>query len=229
MTKLGGLFYPSETASGEPIPFENHFIPYIYLETYIEGIYKDILNGKSDMVIIDCGANIGCTTQYFRDFAKQIYSIEPSTEHFDALTKNKEFNNWDNVSIHKVALSGEDGERYLGLNEINHTMHSLMPQEGEEMAKRAGWTSGERVRTMTLDTFLKENNIEHVDFMKLDCEGVEDEILRHPTAKNALEKIDSILIEMHHANFPELVRYLQELGYSARKYQSSAKIVLFTK
>lgn len=228
-TELGGLFYPIKNADGTTIPFEKHFIPYIYKEIYLEGIYIDILNGKKDLVIMDVGANIGCTTQYFRDYAKKVYSIEPSTEHFAALSKNKEFNKWDNVVVSNVALSDNDGEQYLSLNDQNHTMHSLMPREGDENAKRAGWTTGEKVKTQTLATYMKENGIDEIDFMKLDCEGVEDEILRHPSFKEVAPKIKAILIELHHPTFPQLVEYLQSLGYSARRYPSSAVIVLLTR
>jgi FkbM family methyltransferase len=222
-TKLGGLFWPKIDM------WEKHFIPYIYKEIYLEGIYIDILRDRKDMVILDIGANIGCTVQYFRDYAKKVYAIEPSTEHFDALSKNREYNEWDNVEIFNLAMSGKDGEEYLSLNEANHTMHSLMPREGDSNAARAGWTSGERVKTQTFATFMKENNIDHIDFVKLDCEGVEDDILRHESFKEIAPKIKSMLIEMHHPNFPDLVKYMQELGYSAKRYPSSAVIVLFTR
>lgn len=221
--ELEALFWPKIDN------WEKHFIPYIYKEIYLEGIYIDIMNGKKDLVIMDVGANIGCTVQYFRNYAKKVYAVEPSTEHFAALKKNKEYNNWDNVEVFKVALTDHDGEANLNLNEFNHTMHSIMPLSGTEHAKVNGWTTGETVKTQTLATFLKENVIEDIDFMKLDCEGVEDEILRHPSFKEVAPRIKSIMIEMHHPSFPELVKYMQELGYTARRYPSSAVIVLFTR
>ena len=52
----------------------------------------DIFNQKKDMVILDVGAQVGIVTHYMRQFAKKIYAIEPSPEHFEALKKNKEFN-----------------------------------------------------------------------------------------------------------------------------------------
>jgi len=42
--------------------------------------------------IIDIGANIGVTSYYFSRFAKIVYSLEPSTEHFDILAKMVNFN-----------------------------------------------------------------------------------------------------------------------------------------
>ena len=106
--KLGGIFYPTSDINGSDIPFDSLFIPYIFKEIYLEGIYVDIFNQKKDMVILDVGANIGVVTQYMRQFAKKIYAIEPSPEHFEALKKNKEFNGWDNVEIFNLALADKD-------------------------------------------------------------------------------------------------------------------------
>ena len=89
MYKLGALFYPKEDDNGNKIPFDNLYIPYIYKEIYFDGVYIDILNGRKDMTIMDIGANIGVTVQHFQPYAKKLYAIEPSPEHFEALKKNK--------------------------------------------------------------------------------------------------------------------------------------------
>ena len=50
------------------------------------------------------------------------------------------------------------------------------------------------VKTDTLDSFCKENNIDFIDILKIDTEGSEIEILEG--AKNMLSKTDIILIEV---------------------------------
>ena len=86
---------------------------------------------------MDVGANCGIVTHYMRDYAKQIYAIEPSTEHYEALAKNKEFNKWDNVKTFKMAIGSMDGEMVLNLNTQNRTCHSLVlgSNEGGEVVK----------------------------------------------------------------------------------------------
>ena len=44
--KLGGIFYPTSDINGGNIPFDSLFIPYIFKEIYLEGIYVDIFNQK---------------------------------------------------------------------------------------------------------------------------------------------------------------------------------------
>lgn len=222
MTKLGGLFYPIEDAKGNIIPFDSLYIPYIYREIYFEGIYTDILNTDKPMTIVDVGANIGVVTDFMRHKAKKLYAIEPSTEHFEALKKNKEFNSWDNVEIFNFAIDDHNGEETLHHSPNNRTCNSLaMVFKGE---------TTDKVQVKSIDTFFEENNIEEVDFMKFDVEGAEDVILRSEGFKKIHEKVKAIEVEFHYPTWQKLVEYMvDELGYKARRYQSSAIIVLFTR
>lgn len=216
---LGAIYYPKGTKD-KPIEFDSLYIPYIYKEIYFDGVYVDIFNTKSDMVVVDVGANIGVVTQFMRKYCKKLYAIEPSTQHFEALKKNKEFNKWDNVEVFNMAIADKNGKMTLNLNESNRTCHSLTLDYGQ---------GGEKVKTMAMDTFFKENNIEKCDFMKFDVEGAEDLILRSPGFKSVAKKITAIEIEFHHPNWQELVKYMMELGYKARRYESSAIIFLFSR
>jgi len=214
---LNALFYPAGTKE-KPIKFDSLFIPYIYKEIYFDSLYVDIVNGKTDMTIIDVGANIGVTTQYFRDYSKKVYAIEPSSEHFEALKQNKEFNHWDNVEIFKYAIADKNGEMILNTLTSNRTCHSLINDYKQ---------GGEKVKTIKMDTFFEENKIEKCDFMKFDVEGAEDMILRSEGFRKVKDKIDAIEVEFHYPTFPNLVKYMIGLGYTARRYDSSAIVILF--
>jgi FkbM family methyltransferase len=216
---LNALFYPKGTDE-KPIDFDSLYIPYIYKEIYLEGIYVDIFNTQKDLVIMDVGANLGIVTQYMRKYAKQIYALEPSKDHFEALSKNIEFNKWDNVKAFNMAIADKDGEMTLNNNNSNRTCHSLTLNYNQ---------GGEQVKTIRFDTFLKENNIEQVDFCKFDVEGAEDMILYHEGFISVAPKIKSIMIEFHHPTWQKLVEHLMRLGYEARRYNSSAIVVLFTR
>ena len=209
---LKALFYPD-------VNFDELFIPYIYKEIYFDGIYVDALNQKKDLTIIDVGANIGIVTDHMRPYAKIIHAIEPSTEHFEALEKNKEFNKWDNVKVHKLAIADRDGEMNLNLNSKNRTCHSLDMEWADKLT--------EKVKTMRFDTFLKENKIKEVDFCKFDVEGAEDLILRGEGFVNVAEKFKAIEVEFHYKTYPLLIEHMQKLGFQARRFDCSAVVVLF--
>lgn len=214
---LSALFYPAGTKKN-PIKFESLFIPYIYKEIYLEGIYIDIFNTRQDMVVLDIGSNIGIVTQYMRDFAKKVYAVEPSSEHFEALKKNVEFNKWDNVVPIKAAISDKDGEMMLNQNPANRTCHSLA------LDYKKG---GEKVKTICFETLFKKYKIKKVDFMKFDVEGSEGLILMGKSFKKVADKVSAIMVEFHLPDFPKIVEYMIGLGYKAKRYDSSAVVVLF--
>ena len=229
-TQLGALFYPTVDQNGTPIPFDTLFIPYIYKEIYFEGVYTDILNQKKDMVIVDVGANIGVTVDFFKNYAKTVYAIEPSPENYAALKKNKEFNKWDNVVLCNYALADRDGEMDFAQAPNNRTTNALIDKEGSHAVGPGGYYQQPfKVPTKRIDTFFEENNIDEVDFMKFDPEGSEELILYTDAFKKVAPKIKAIECEFHHPDFMNIVKYLQDLGYEARRYESSAIIVLFVR
>lgn len=207
---LKALFYPD-------VKFESLYIPYIYKEIYLEGVYTDIMREPKG-VVVDIGANIGCTVQFFREKAKKVYAVEPSSEHFEALKKNKEFNGWENVEIFNLAIADKDGEMRLNKLDENLTCNSLVNDYGQ---------GGEMVKTQTFNTFFKENKIETVDFMKFDVEGAEESILCAPGFADIAPRIKAMMVEFHYPSFPKIVDHLIGLGYRARRYPSSAVIFLF--
>jgi len=208
---LRALFYPD-------VPFESLFIPYIYKEIYLEGVYTDTFSSKKDMVVLDIGANIGIVTQYMRDFSRTVIAVEPSTEHYEALEKNIEHNKWTNVTPVKAAIADKDGEMTLNLNKGNRTCHSLNLNYNQ---------GGEKVKTICFETLLKDHKIDKVDFCKFDVEGAEELILMGDSFKKVAEKIQSIMVEFHFPDFPKIVDHMAKLGFKARRYDSSAIIILF--
>ena len=216
---LGALFFPIGTKE-KPIPFDSLFIPHIYKEICFDGVYIDILNGKKDMIIMDVGSNIGVTVQHFKDYAKKVYAIEPLSTHYEALKKNKEFNNWDNVETFQLAIAGKDGEVTMHPLANNMTCTSYVNDWGQ---------GGEVVKAQTFETFMKENKIDVVDFVKFDVEGAEDDILFSPGFENIAHKIKAIEVEFHHNDWMKHVSHMEKLGFQARRYECSAIVVLFIK
>lgn len=170
--------------------FDNCYLPEILKEMYRDRVYDPYLKGKKDLVIADFGANIGMFTYYAYEMAKTIYAIEPSKEHFEVLNKMIKFNGLERVKPIKKALSHINGKTTFYHNE-NTTMFSLesvvnsKPEEAEE------------VETIDLEKFFEENNIDHLDFMKIDIEGSEAKVFGSEAFEKVADKIDIILGEFH--------------------------------
>ena len=200
---------------------EDNYVGHILAEIYKDGVYKPFLEGKENLVIVDIGANIGLTGYYFSQFASKVYSIEPSKEHFECMQKMIEFNQISNIVPINVGILSQEGEFDLFHNQ-NRTMFSFHTAIADRNL------IPEKARVITLPTLFKEQNIEHVDFMKLDVEGSEQEILGHSSFSEVAPKIDSILLENHswngrHPN--QLKEALKNRGFIVEQIPNDASLV----
>lgn len=209
--KLSALFYPKR-------PFDSLYIPAIYKSIWIDGLYIDVLNGRTDMVIVELGANVGIVADHMRAYAKKVYSVEPENENFESLKANKEWNSWDNVEIFHAAMWDKDGEETLHVSENNRTACSLTAQYNKE-------TQG--VKTYAMDTFFKENNIEKVDFMKMDIEGSEEKVLMSEGFLKVVPQIETLMVEFHSAGWERLVDHLVSLGFKTRRPMTDEVLIFF--
>lgn len=194
---------------------EENFLGHILCEVYKDRVYSPFLEGRKDLTILDIGAHVGVTAVYFSRFAKKVISVEPSKDHFEALLLNtKDLP----VEAHNCAIAEKDGTMPFYGND-NKTMLSLMPQVADMKYKPL------EIPTMTLNTLLKD--IDHVDFMKLDVEGKEQDIVQSEDFSKVAPKIDEILLEVHswngrHPN--QLKETLKNCGYKVEVVPNDAQL-----
>lgn len=130
---------------------------------------------KPGMTVIDIGANIG---YYSLLFAKcvgstgKVIAFEPEPGNFRFLEKNIASNPFTWVHPYNLALSDRAGTMDLYVGEISQTTSSFIKENilYEENVDRVP------VKTVSLDAFLKEKNIKHVDFIKIDVQGAEEAV-----------------------------------------------------
>ena len=130
---------------------------------------------KPGMTVIDIGANKG----YFSLLAAKILngkgrilSFEPEPGNCFWIRKNIEANDYKIIKLFQIALSDKEGKAdlFLGKTEGAHSLNKSWQSLRSE--KRAI-----TVETRKLDSILKEENINEVDFIKIDVEGAELEVL----------------------------------------------------
>lgn len=168
--------------------FANSYIPHILKEIYLDKVYAPFLEGKKDLIIADWGGNVGMTSFYFKDYAKQVFCVEPSKRHIEVIEKMIEFNEIPNIKVCPYAISNEDGKEKFYHPE-NVTMFS--------MENVMGAKEFEEVETVTPLTFMKREEIESIDLLKWDTEGVEGKILASDGFAEIASKIKVIVGEHH--------------------------------
>lgn len=156
----------------------------LYEHIFISEIYNFSENISGHFTILDCGANIGVATLYFKKKYPnaRVISFEPDTASFEILKKNAEGNQLSNVLLKNEAVWIDNNGVYFN--------------SGNDMGSRIG-TASDGITNSIKSHRLKDilNNEEKIDFLKLDIEGAESEVIED--CKEVLYKIDKLFIEYH--------------------------------
>ena len=198
LEKLGYDLYVYYVALGVYFTFVAHCYNYIHDNTKItveDGDY-----------IIDAGACYGDTALHFSKMIGEkgkVFSFELLEENINIFNKNMEINNIKNVSLsNKIIWDKDDEILNFAINGPGSSVHD---------------TGTLQFKSITIDSFIKQENTEKVDFIKMDIEGSElkaligaEEVLRKYTPKLAISVYHKVqdLYEI-----PEYLDSLQ-LGYS---------------
>jgi FkbM family methyltransferase len=197
---------------------------------YKEIIYKDDYRLRSDplprgAVVVDIGANLGMFSLHVAadHGAARVYAFEPFPESYALLKRNAEHNHLDAIVPIPLAIAGESGTRELHM-QGRHGVHSLYGTSGEAV----------RIECITLADAFARWNIQRCDFLKLDCEGAEYEILLSAPA-DVYARIHRIALEYHDwitdHHHDELVRRLTAEGFAVttRDHEASRTGYVFAK
>jgi FkbM family methyltransferase len=218
MDQIQGLFFRP--------PLDSNCWGHIFEEIYKTGLFNPVIPEKKEgTVVIDAGANLGLASYYFSSRFEKVLSIEPSSRHFEVLNYMLDYNKITNVKPFQFALSNKDGESEF-YQYTNRTMDSLYGNLENANLKITG---KETVPLKRLDTFMKEQNIEHVDLLKLDVEGVEYEILCGDSFANVASKIDIVVCEIHSysgRNPNQITDALKMNGYEVQLVPHDATLII---
>ena len=165
---------------------------------------------KKDNVVFDVGANIGLISAFMGHrvgTGGTVYAFEPQPETRKELQKTIALNELENVVVAPYALSSEVGTADLYF--VNNNKLSSLAPVGDN---HYGTNKTVRIATNTIDNFCSQNNVTHIDFIKIDVEGFEYEVLIG--AREMLQKhaIKAIQFEMRERN-QTILDMLQEYGY----------------
>ncbi len=143
-----------------------HWRPVALLDQYDAGRAL-----RPGMVAVDVGANVGCFTMLASRLVGDdglVIAIEPVEANFACLERTIEENGLRNVRTVRAAVGDHNGEVRLSLSEQSG-QHSGVFKRGDTYAT---------VPSRTLDSIVADLGLDHVDFVKVDVEGMEPQVLR---------------------------------------------------
>ncbi len=146
-------------------------------ESYVMRYVKNQCLLNKNIVIFDVGANIGNYTQKivkeFKNINFQLYSFEPSRETFFEL--NKRLKNIPNLKLYNIGFGDKNGVKTLYYNKKKSGLASMYNRQLLHFDIKMNLR--ESIKIYRIDDFCKNNRIHKIDFLKLDTEGYEFNIL----------------------------------------------------
>lgn len=176
------------------------------------------LNNYSIDTVVDVGANIGQTAISLRKKLPEavIFCIEPSKKMYIELTRNME--DEKNVYTYNVAFGESNSELDFYEGQKNATMSSFVNTDTDE--KTTDKPVSYKVLVKTLDEFSTEHSIQHINYLKIDTEGYDLDVLKGSVGMISHNSIDFIEVEAgmsprnnFHVPFETLKQFLEEQGY----------------
>jgi FkbM family methyltransferase len=165
------------------------------------------------MTVVDIGANQGFFSLYAASKGAIVFAFEPCTDNWDILRQNVVTNNLENnIRIFNLAVTGEEGAvtLFVGLDRSGDVLSGSVSTCN---ANRGGVAVQARtVRSTTLDSLLSKYQIENCDFLKMDCEGAEYDILGS-TSRASFCRISRISMECHQNRIQEAIDILEHAGF----------------
>ena len=194
---------------------------------------KSLIGEKEEIVIFEVGCADGRDTrQFLNEFGDnlKIYTFDPEPINVKAMTELGVENcvsnlNDDIVSdsrhiFHPYAMSDVDGKitfhrsRDTGYDDKGHSRGRYSGSIHKPVDQLKGWPhivfdDSVEVETRTLDSFCKEHDIRHINFIWMDTQGAEGRIFNG--GEETLKNIDYVYTEYYNQNMYENQVYFEQL------------------
>ena len=141
----------------------------------------------------------------------QGYGELPFSWNWHLLIKNLE-NNFNNLISNKTAISKDNG--YISFYEDESSLRSSTVFNNNSKAKN--------VFSTTIENYFIDKKLNKIDFLKIDCEGAEYEIIENMDKTFLQEKINKICLEYHIFNesdnilLDKMIKKLNECGFKTK-------------
>jgi FkbM family methyltransferase len=199
------------------IPFREMFSEVVESGCYLNSGEFRIEAGDT---VLDIGANVGLFSIWvsLNVPSTKIFAFEAAPDNFRALAENVRSNRLEGISPCHYAVSDGSSSHVTLYRGLHGGIHSIRPEYRNWVPKAGSARKTEKVRAISLDRILRRFNIESVDYMKIDCEGAEYEILLSASSRT-LSRIRKIVGEYHdlsaERNGRVLKNFLARSGFHA--------------
>ncbi len=204
---------PLEIELGEYVLHGNNWeeLSFLFDEVFVGNEYLSHLT-RDDPYIVDCGANIGLASIYFKLHypGARILAFEPNPYCCEVFKQNMQENEFEDVTLVQAGCSDQAGKTNFHIVPGFSPMSSLQQSRSKEDSETC---EVELVR-------LSEHIDRPVDLLKMDVEGAEWEILDDLIESGRIDLVDRMFIEYHHRAggakpmFGDFLNKLEKAGFT---------------
>lgn len=175
-----------------PIRMLHTFKESVFQEDYISGFPEAVIRSFKQSLVVDVGANVGYFSLWWlsRFPQSKVIAVEPMPNNFALLSRNKALNEDKDLQVLNSAMNSQGGDLTLNFDQADSfttSASALNDNGGKDKIS---------VKAITLSQLKASFNLDRIDFLKLDCEGSEYDILYHCEDK-LLYGIQCIVMETH--------------------------------
>jgi FkbM family methyltransferase len=172
-------------------------------------------------IILDAGAHNGSDSREFSQLlpSATIIACEPVPNLFQTLKENTQ--DCTNIIYVQKALSSQRGEAWIYVSQGGDASSSLLIPEQQKFQQyfpHITFPYALKIETLTLDDLAEELQLDHIDFLCLDLQGVELMVLK--AAPKILKTVKAIYTEVNYTSvyentplYPEVKAWLEENGF----------------
>ncbi|NML44256.1 FkbM family methyltransferase [Ramlibacter sp. G-1-2-2] len=166
----------------------------------------DALELRPGDLVLDVGAHVGAVSIFcaLRWPQAVVHAYEPMPANFDNLAWALRENGVRNVLAWNEALSGDGRTLHLGASPSNSGSASAFLPGARDV----------HAASVSLATALRRASAARCRFLKMDCEGMEHELLRDPAVAG---RADLLAVEIHASDA------LRAAGHDAAKLQATCR------
>jgi len=173
-------------------------------EVFVKKIYQPVWELGELNTVVDLGACTGEFSYWIYDRAKIIYAIEPVEKYFDEMKQTVDEYKLNKIQVYNLALGSFDGRGYM--NETKTKGGATLMQDSQ--------VTKNQIEIQTLATFMRKNQIDSIDVLKVDIENGELAVFSAPDFAQVADKINFIIGE-HGGGLEQI---LSSFGFKYRQY-----------
>jgi len=173
---------------------------------------------RSEAVFWDIGANVGIYSIYAGlNPNLNIYAFEPASNNFNLINQNIKINKMDkNISALSVAFSDQTQFSTFYMSDLEAgSAHHSFGEPVNQFGEKLNYQFKQSMIAYSIDDFLDTFNIPFPNYIKIDVDGIEHQIILGAQKTLSDRRLLSILIELNNgrSDYSQTIEIIEKCGF----------------